>query len=29
VHSMYIEDKEAFIHGIKNGFERRLLELLR
>jgi multicomponent Na+:H+ antiporter subunit E len=29
VHSMYIEDKEEFIHGIKNGFERRLLELLR
>jgi multicomponent Na+:H+ antiporter subunit E len=29
VHSMYIEDKDEFIDGIKNGFERRLLELLR
>lgn len=29
VHSMYIEDKDEFIHGIKNGFERRLLKLLR
>ncbi len=29
VHSMYISDKEEFIRGIKNGFERRLLELLR
>ncbi len=29
VHSMYISDKEEFIHGIKSGFERRLLEILR
>lgn len=29
VHSMYIEDKDKFIEGIKNGFERRLLKLLR
>ncbi len=29
VHSMYIEDKDEFIQGIKNGFERRLLKLLR
>lgn len=29
VHSMYISDKEEFINGIKNGFERRLLEILR
>jgi len=29
VHSMYIEDKDKFIQGIKNGFERRLLKLLR
>jgi multicomponent Na+:H+ antiporter subunit E len=29
VHSMYIEDKDEFIRGIKDGFERRLLELLR
>lgn len=29
VHSMYISDKEKFINGIKNGFERRLLEILR
>jgi multicomponent Na+:H+ antiporter subunit E len=29
VHSMYIEDKDKFIKGIKNGFERRLLKLLR
>jgi multicomponent Na+:H+ antiporter subunit E len=29
VHSMYIADKELFIQNIKNGFEKRLLELLR
>jgi len=29
VHSMYVEDKEKFIEGIKSGFERRLLKLLR
>ena len=29
VHSMYITDKEEFIDGIKSGFERRLLEILR
>ncbi len=29
VHSMYIADKDVFIRNIKNGFERRLLELLR
>jgi multicomponent Na+:H+ antiporter subunit E len=29
VHSMYIKDKEKFIHGIKNGFEKRILEILR
>lgn len=29
VHSMYISDKEKFISGIKKGFERRLLEILR
>jgi len=29
VHAMYIRDKEAFIHSIKNGFEKRLLSILR
>lgn len=29
VHSMYIKDREHFISGIKNGFEKRLLEILR
>lgn len=29
VHAMYLGDKEEFINGIKNGFERRLLSLLR
>lgn len=29
VHSMYIADKEEFIRGIKEGFEKRLLEILR
>ncbi len=27
VHSMYIKDRESFIAGIKNGFEKRILEL--
>jgi len=29
VHTMYVEDKDKFIEGIKSGFERRLLKLLR
>ena len=29
VHAMYVGDKEEFIQGIKNGFERRILTLLR
>jgi multicomponent Na+:H+ antiporter subunit E len=29
VHAMYIKDKESFIHGIKNGFEKRLLAIMR
>ena len=29
VHSMYIEDKDEFIAGIKNGFESRIIALLR
>lgn len=29
VHGMYVSDKEKFIQGIKQGFERRLLEILR
>jgi multicomponent Na+:H+ antiporter subunit E len=29
VHSMYITSKESFIRGIKNGFEKRILEILR
>jgi multicomponent Na+:H+ antiporter subunit E len=29
VHAMYVNDKDEFIHEIKNGFERRLLEILR
>lgn len=29
VHAMYIHDKEKFIHDIKNGFERKLLAILR
>lgn len=29
VHAMYVKDKEEFIKGIKNGFEKRLLEILR
>lgn len=29
VHAMYVKDKQAFIDDIKNGFEKRLLEILR
>lgn len=29
VHAMYIRDRERFVQSIKNGFERRLLEILR
>ena len=29
VHSMYVEDKDEFIHEIKNGFERRILLITR
>jgi multicomponent Na+:H+ antiporter subunit E len=29
VHAMYVRDKELFIHQIKNGFEKKLLEILR
>jgi len=29
VHSMYIYDREQFVQSIKQGFERRLLEILR
>jgi multicomponent Na+:H+ antiporter subunit E len=29
VHAMYIHDKDEFIGSIKNGFEKRLLEILR
>jgi len=29
VHAMYLPDKERFIAEIKNGFERRLLDILR
>lgn len=29
VHSMYIKNREEFIAGIKNGFEKRILEILR
>lgn len=29
VHAMYISNKENFIKGIKQGFEKRLLEILR
>ncbi|HKJ48780.1 MAG TPA: Na+/H+ antiporter subunit E [Christiangramia sp.] len=28
VHAMYIKDKEKFIRSIKNGFERRIMEVL-
>jgi multicomponent Na+:H+ antiporter subunit E len=29
VHAIFINDKSEFIHRIKNGFERKLLEILR
>ncbi|HET8885048.1 MAG TPA: Na+/H+ antiporter subunit E [Salinimicrobium sp.] len=29
IHTMYVQDKEVFIADIKNGFEKRLLEILR
>lgn len=29
IHAMYIDDRESFIYEIKNGFERRLLEITR
>lgn len=29
IHAMYIKDKETFITNIKNGFERRLLDVMR
>ena len=29
VHAMYIRDKDKFVLSIKNGFEKRLLEILR
>ncbi|MDR9455970.1 MAG: Na+/H+ antiporter subunit E [Salegentibacter sp.] len=29
VHAMYITDREEFIHGIKNGFEKRLLDIFK
>jgi multicomponent Na+:H+ antiporter subunit E len=29
VHAMYLSDKQKFIDDIKNGFEKRLLEILR
>lgn len=29
VHAMFITDKKSFIRGIKNGFEKRLLSILR
>ena len=29
IHAMYVEDKDAFIDSIKNGFEKRLLDILR
>ncbi len=29
IHVMYLKDKEQFIQQIKNGFERRLLEIVR
>ncbi|WP_417885094.1 Na+/H+ antiporter subunit E [Zunongwangia sp.] len=28
VHAMYIDDKEEFVAGIKNGFEKRILDIL-
>lgn len=29
IHAMYVEDKTSFVEGIKNGFEKRLLAILR
>ena len=29
IHAMYVENEEEFIQNIKNGFERRLLNILR
>ncbi len=29
IHAMYLKDEEEFIHSIKNGFERRLLQITR
>lgn len=29
IHTIYVRDKDKFIHNIKNGFERKLLEILR
>jgi multicomponent Na+:H+ antiporter subunit E len=29
VHAMYVKDREQFILGIKNGFEKKLLEIIR
>jgi len=29
VHAMYVRDREVFVRSIKNGFEKRLLEILR
>jgi multicomponent Na+:H+ antiporter subunit E len=29
IHAMYVEDEKAFVNHIKNGFERRLLKILR
>jgi len=29
IHAMYLHDRERIVRGIKNGFERRLLEVLR
>lgn len=29
IHAMYIKDKDTFITNIKNGFERRLLDIMR
>lgn len=29
VHSMYVTDKDKFVHDIKNGFERRILLITR
>ncbi|RYX99929.1 hypothetical protein EON78_02320 [bacterium] len=29
IHVMYLKNKEQFINQIRNGFERRLLEIIR